>query len=73
MYLWIENYTERGSASWRTTSEIYQLASRSNLGAFYIPVKMTLGFIPQIRIVIPIKEPTLQRAIAKIKMKLAKN
>ena len=48
MYLWIENYTERGSASWRTTSEIYQLASRCFLGAFYIPVKMTLGIIRQL-------------------------
>ncbi|MEM7552342.1 MAG: hypothetical protein AAF363_21840 [Bacteroidota bacterium] len=37
-----ENYTERGSANWRTTSELYQLASY-DLGASYIPVKMTLG------------------------------
>jgi hypothetical protein len=42
MYLYIENYTERGIE--RSTSEIYQLASSYYLEAFYIPVKMTLGF-----------------------------
>ena len=38
----MEKYTERGIE--RSTSEFYQLASRFSLGAFYIPVKIALGF-----------------------------
>jgi len=41
MYIYDENYSERGSRG--TTTEIYQLTSRYRLEVFYIPVIMTLG------------------------------
>ena len=43
MYIYNENYSERGSRKFGTTTEIYQLTSRYGLEVFYIPVIMALG------------------------------
>lgn len=42
MYLYTENYSERGLRTWRAITEIIT-KSRPGIGTFYIPTRMTHG------------------------------